>query len=219
MKKLLLTVAAALLLATNVHAQKQNYGPKAGINFSFLKNLEKIEWQDTPSQDTVFDILRTSFHLGAYYQYQVRPKISIGTELVYVRAGMIYKDHALKLSYTCIPLWGMFHPKGCSKGWGFYMGPTLNFLWKATPVRLYGLIKEDHVTTSEWGVIGGMRYQFAWGLGCDLRYHVGLTDIFYFHHAEERPADIASIALKNHYLQLSVSYNLDTWRRRSRLTH
>ena len=62
----------------------------------------------------------------------------------------------------------------------------------------------------EWAVIGGVRYQFRWGLGIDLRYSWGLTDIFYFRNRKERPVDIANIALTNHALYLSASCDVVT---------
>lgn len=211
---------AILLLTVDAQAKKISYGPKAGGNLSLFKNLDKIQLQDPAPEGSVFDVLTTSFHYGAYCEYGLTPKLSIGTELVYARVGCVYKQFStqkrqerpgLKLIYTCIPLWLMFYPAGTQKGWSFYLGPSLNFLWRASSTGSVALIiEEHHVAWYEWAVIVGLRYQFSWGLGIDLRYSWGLTDILDFQNPKERLVDIADIAFTNHYLQLSASYDLAT---------
>ena len=206
-----IVVAIAIALGIpSAHAQRLSYGPKAGINFSAISQLDKFQ---TPKQrkkgkqEGLFDVLRTSFHTGAYLEYRPIPKLSIGTELVYSRVGFVHKKYALKLSYTSIPHWIMFYPFGHSAGTGVYLGPPFDFLWQATPVRLK-LLQERHMSTLALSAIAGIQYTFAWGLRIDLRYNWGLTDIFDFQAPAQRPFQIAGLQLANHWLQLSLGYNL-----------
>ena len=196
-------------LANRIYAQRLNYGPRAGINFSFIKGLDKLPLPKRSTQGSVFDIMRTAFHVGAYSEYAFTSKLSLGMELFYGRVGSIYEKIALRLSYVHIPAWLMFCPWGHQQGIGVYAGPSLNFLWHAASENLSLFnIKERHVDPFEWAIVSGGRYLFDFGLWIDLRYNWGLTDIFDFQPASQRPRQLDNVGLTNHCLQLSLGYNL-----------
>lgn len=209
MKKILLIAATIWGLTTRLHAKAISYGPKAGVNFSFIGNLDKLQPKKSSAAVSVFDVARTAFHWGAYGEYVLNKQFSIGAELVYTYVGSVYKNQGLQLSYISIPAWCMYHPFGMQQGFSAYLGPALNALWHATPKNLL-IIKEQYIAPFEWAIVGGLRYLLDFGLSIDLRYNWGLTGIFDFHPdpAGLRPAPLKGIKLTNHCLQLSLGYNL-----------
>ena len=211
MKKKLCVLAVVLGLASQVWARGIGYGPKIGGNFSFISNLNKIPLDVAKNaKATLFDIARTSFHWGAYCEYVLMEKLSIGVEMMYTRAGSIYKsvdmEHALRVSYVNIPVWVMFYPFKVQQGLGIYLGPALNALWHAAPKNLK-IIAEKHVGSFDWAIVGGMRYQSFFGLCVDLRYNWSLTDIYNFR-GNERPYFMEDVKFRSNVLQLSLAYNL-----------
>ena len=219
MKKKLCVLLFVLVLASQVWAKGIGYGPKVGGSFSFISNLDRLPLVAMlQTEATLFDIARTSPHWGGYFEYALTEQLSIGAEMLYTRVGSIYqgpdREYALRTSYINIPIWVMFHPLQLKPGFGIYLGPALNALWHAVPknLGLYNceIIKEKHVDSFTWAVVGGGCYQSFFGLCVDLRYNWGLTDIYYFRGADARPDFIKGITFASHVLQLSLAYNLAT---------
>lgn len=210
MKKLLLIIATIWGPATLLHARVINYGPKIGVGFSFIGNLDKLAPQKSSTEADVFDIARIAVHWGAYGEYALDQRFSVGAELMGTYVGSLYKNMGLHLSYISMPIWCMYYPCGLHQGFSVYLGPSFNFLWRAEPKLPFNLIQEDHVNPFEWAIVIGLRHLLDFNLHVDLRYNWGLTDIFDFdpHPAKLRPKQLKNVKLTNHYLQLSLGYNL-----------
>ena len=209
-KKRRIAVAIAMLFSMSAaNAKRFSYGPKLGANASFIHNLDKLKLSRKRSkkkpQAGLFDILRTSFHGGAYVEYAFTPGLSAGAEIVYSRVGSIYKKYALMLSYIHIPLWSMYYPTAALPGLGLYAGPQFDFLWRATPKGL-PILQEGQMSVLVLSLIGGVQYTFDWGLRIDLRYDWGLTDIF--DTTAVRPKGFKKTTLTNQCLLLSVGYDV-----------
>lgn len=183
MKKIsLLMVALATMIG--VHAQRTNFGLKAGANASNITN-----------QDT-----KIGYHLGALAHIHMGPSFAIQPELVYSNQGAKHTlsngTHNLNLNYVNIPLLFQYM---AGTGLRLQTGPQVGFLTSVED-KLNGNVT-NHYTASnfkntEFAWTFGIGYQGNSGLGVDGRYNLGLSNI----------NDAGSGTLKNNVAQVGLFY-------------
>ena len=155
MKKVVLITVLTVLGLTEVHAQKINFGAKAGLN------IASITGDNTDNLDPI-----TDFHFGIQAEISISEKFSFQPELLY--SGQGSKVH---LNYLNIPLMGKYY---VSKGFSLEMGPQLGFLLSA---KNDDTDAKDAFKSLDFGVNFGIGYKLDNGLNFSARYNLGLSDI------------------------------------------
>jgi hypothetical protein len=167
MKKMLSVCSVTLLFSLLVNAQHTSFGVKAGINASSVK-VEDGEDYDG----------KVGIHLGGLAHIHITQHFAFQPELVYsIQGGKDGDDLKLKLNYINIPLLAQYMTLD---GFRFQTGPQIGFLVsaksKAGDVE-YDI--KDDLESVDISWVFGASYLFpgANGIGVDVRYNLGLTNI------------------------------------------
>lgn len=196
MKKIY-TIAAIFAIGFSANAQQEvKYGPKAGVNFATVSNVENSK-------------MLTGFYVGAVAEIKFNDKFSVQPELVYSAQGvkqefsetfmgvtMSYKN-TTKLDYINIPILAKYY---IVEGFSVEAGPQFSFLVKAED-KSEGQ-KEDikkYTNSFDFGIGAGLAYDLANGFFANARYNFGLSDI-----AKEK--ENGSKSVKNGVIQVGVGY-------------
>lgn len=162
-------VIAGILIAGIVNAQHVNFGIKGGLNLYNIQNDNNSKYD-----------MKTGFHLGLLGHIHLDPSIAVQPELVYSSQGAKYTsnnlEYKLNLGYINLPvmLQYMFN-----NGFRLEAGPQLGFLISAkSDVNNASVDVKDNFKTIDFGVGLGVGYiKPSTGLGVDLRYNAGLSNI------------------------------------------
>lgn len=167
MKKLLfvLVASSAFLMAT---AQSVHFGVKAGVNIASLK-VENGDDFDT----------KASFNAGGLAHIHVTQHFAIQPELLFSGQGGSYKvgnnTGHINLTYLNIPVLAQYM---FGDGFRLETGPQVGFLLGAkSKVNKVTVDVKDSYKTSDVSWAFGAGYVSDMGLGVDIRYNLGLTNI------------------------------------------
>jgi hypothetical protein len=173
MKKTVLVCAAVLFMAALVAATTFDFGVKAGG--SFFKN----DWSDNDGSEKTL----TRATIGAFALANITPMIGIQAEINYLTTGIWWDDDGLKVvetyGYLHIPVLvrarlmreGTFVPV-------VFAGPAVGILLSA---KWDGDDVKDSFKSTDFGADLGVGAEIALGemkLLIDLRYYLGLTDVY-----------------------------------------
>lgn len=188
MKKTFGVVLFLLFAVVIVEAQNTTFGVKAGLNVS------KVNIEDGEDYDS-----KTGLHLGGLAHIHISRNWAFQPELVFSMQGGEddgNDDLKLKLNYLNIPLLIQYMTHD---GFRFQTGPQIGFLLSAKSES--GDVEvdiKDQMETAELSWTFGVGYLFprANGLGVDLRYNLGISNI----------VEDDDIEARNRVFQIGVFY-------------
>lgn len=161
------------------------FGPKAGANFSTMMGTNGAGPK-----------LITAWHAGGVANFSFNKSFAVQPELVYSREGAEKEGTKYNLGYLRLPV--LLQLRHAS---GLYVqaGPQLGLLMSAHYKMNGSDTKEDvkeFLNKFETSLVMGLGYRAPMGLGIDLRYAAGLSEL-------NPQSD-----LKVHTLGVSISYLL-----------
>lgn len=198
-KKIIAFVFGAAICSSTAFAQESGFGAKLGLNLATIST-------DAEDSDPG---MRTSLHIGAYYNYMVSDKFAIQPELVYSGQGAKETADILgteievtsKLDYINIPIMAKYY---ITEGFHLHAGPQFGILMSAkAKVEIDGESEEDDledVSTLDIGLGIGLGYELESGLNFGFRYNLGFTNINSGDYAEE-------VNTTNRVMQIGVGYS------------
>ncbi len=169
MRTYLLTAIAFLLMTVTVHAQHTNIGIKGGLNAYNIKG-------DNSSNND----MKYSFHVGLLGHIHLDNQIALQPEIIYSVQGTKYKsngnDSQLNLNYVNIPLLIQYM---FDNGFRIEAGAQLGILASAKSEvgNITTEVKSNFKSTDIGAVVGMSYVKPSTGLGFDIRYNHGLTNI------------------------------------------
>jgi hypothetical protein len=163
----------AMLLSFFVMAQEPpKYGLKGGLN------VYKLDYSNNADTDW-----RTGFHLGGLAHIHLTPSFSLQPEVYYSSQGTKQPNPFgggtlnLNLSYINVPLLLQYN---FANGFRLQGGPQVGFLVgvsdKVNDVELNRL-STDNFKSVDVSIPLGVSYLGFSGLGMDVRYNIGLTNV------------------------------------------
>src|SRR5690554_6814940 len=171
MKKLVLSALAVCALSGSAIAQQEvKFGPKAGVNFANLSNLDNSE-------------MKTGFHVGAVAEIKFNDKFSIQPELLYSAQGTKFTSNnsevKLNNDYINIPIMAKYY---IVDGFSVEAGPQVGFLTKAEQEGTFGNLTgktdvKDRYKSVDFGVNFGLAYDLPNGFFANARYNLGLSKV------------------------------------------
>ena len=149
-------------------AQETSFGVKAGLSLSgFNEDLSA----DTDAQ--------TGFVAGVLVSINFSDIFSLQPEVLYSQQGANPDrgDNTFIMDYINVPILAKFF---FLEGWYGAIGPQFGFSIRADTEDIEGRddLDLDDTKTFAFAVPVGTGYQLDSGLGLDVRYNVGLTDVF-----------------------------------------
>lgn len=156
MKKLLFIAAISLGIAANVNAQANEFGIKAGFNYS---NFTGDDVDDLDS--------RAGFHVGAIYHLGINDDFAFQPEILLSTKGA----EDLNLMYVDIPLLAHIH---ATEELTFHVGPQVGFLLSA---KNDGTDVKDAYKSTDLAAVLGTTYRLETGLFFTLRYNYGISNV------------------------------------------
>jgi opacity protein-like surface antigen len=202
MKKNLLLFA--LIIGFASHAQKPQFGLKAGLNIANAA----LSGDGSPDGKSL-----AGFHVGLFTDFKLSSKFSFQPELLYSAQGTQFDyvvnfegvnydtSSKLKLNYINIPLMMKYYadPK-------FYLefGPQIGFLTSADiEVTVLGTTStqdfKDSMNSTDFGLNFGLGYDVSKKVVLSARYNQGLSNGF-----NTEPGDNSK--LKNNVISFSLGY-------------
>ena len=165
MKKLTPLILVTTLFSSVISAQHSTQlGIKGGVNFSALH----VDQQSSTH--------RTGINAGLLAHIHLSPHLALQPEAMYSSQGAEYTDDVkTKLHYINVPVLVQYM---FGKGLRLQTGPQVSFLTGAetkTPVSETSANEVFDKTDVAWSL--GTGYLTRSGLGVDVRYNLGLTDI------------------------------------------
>lgn len=164
-RKLFYSVFILLSYAGNGQTPVQ-FGPKAGINFATM----------TGGEMTGIEML-TSWHAGAVANFSFSKLFTLQPELFYSQEGAQSDGLKYVISYLRLPVLFQLHHSS-----GFFVegGPQFGLLVRGK-ARYKDTDKvedmKDVLNTFETSLVMGLGYRLPAGLGLDLRYVAGLSNL------------------------------------------
>lgn len=196
MKKSFLIAVVMLLGITTITFSQIKYGVKAGLVSANQK------W--SASGISISPDAKIGAVFGAFVKFEVSEKFAIQPELLYVMKGTkmdgdIFEsseDVTFKYNYLSIPIVAKYY----MGGFNLQAGPSFDFLMSAKVDYGDGEddIKDD-LKGLDLGLALGAGYDLPSGLGFDIRYVMGLTDI-------NNSDEMEGIEMKNNCLMFTISY-------------
>lgn len=197
-------VVALLAAFSTVGFSQIRYGAKLGANISSLK-FSDDEGMDLSS--------RISPLLGGFLEYGLSDKFALQGELVYSNEGgkfsadtyfdgmeePINVDYTIKNSYLNIPLLAKYK---FGNGLSLQAGPQFGFLMSSKLKMEAGGEEDeqdlkDDMESMNTSIALGAAYELESGLGFDLRYNMGLSNVM---------KDMGDETVKQNTLQISAFY-------------
>lgn len=168
MKQLFLFLIV-MLFSTSIWAQHVNLGVKGGLNLYTIHNDNGSKY------DT-----KASLHIGLLAHIHLEKQLAVQPELLFSAQGAKYKTESsevnLKLNYLNIPvlLQYMF-----DNGFRLEAGPQVGFLISAkSEAGSVSVDIKNSIKPVDLGLAFGLSYiKPTTGLGIDLRYNLGLSNI------------------------------------------
>ena len=187
MKKITTLIIAMSLIITVSNAQKVSIGPKLGVNFSTLSDLEGAE-------------SRVGLQAGGFLVYSIVEHFGISIDVVYSQQGANSKINGsdLHLDYIQLPLLAniFFNQYGDDFRPKITIGPAVGILASAKGP----FVEKDDFNSTDFGFVAGLGFNYKVGekkwLNVDARYGMGASEIF--------KEDIPGLDVKNSYFSITV---------------
>ena len=189
MKKYILLLAFFSFFLTNAQIEFRP-GVKAGLNLANFTNTESNT--------------KTDFYIGAFLNVDFVSFYNLQPEVVYSRQGLKSKFSGiddLEINYISIAIVNKFFP---FKDLGLHaiVGPSFDFNISDN----YDSSFTDDIVGFDFGLFGGVGYEFPFGLSVEARYKQGFVDIF----GENVNNTVGFDELfANKVIQIGVSYQFD----------
>jgi hypothetical protein len=197
MKKIALTLFAAVFIFTLQSQAQVRGGIRAGVNAATWGGDAVESFTDMLDATGVMKTeMNPSFHAGAYLQVPINSAVSIEPGIYYSGKGMrvtqtfatnsIIRPQATVTNnahYIEMPVLMRFH---LGPGFQIYAGPQLSYLVENrvnVEAGVLGLTYEQDWKTdpglrkADFGVTGGIGYEFARGLNLQAGYEWGLSSL------------------------------------------
>jgi len=166
MKKMISVCSVILFFSLLAKAQHTSFGVKAGINASSVNVKSGDDYEG-----------KVGVHLGGLAHIHITEHFAFQPELVYSMEGGKSGDFKLKLNYINVPLLAQYMTLN---GFRFETGPQLGFLTSAkteegdSETDVKDQIKSFNFS---WAFGAGYLFPGGSGLGIDLRYNLGLSNV------------------------------------------
>ena len=185
MKKTWTVVLAMLFSGVAVFAQQTHFGLKAGLNLSSVKISDGEDYDS-----------KGGLHVGGLAHIHLSDHFAVQPELVFSMQGGKDGDTKLNLNYVNIPVLAQYMFDG---GFRLQTGPQLGFM--ASAKSKTGDVEvdvKDQLATIDfsWSFGAGYLFPGANGLGADVRYNVGISNI----------SDNSSYEARNNVFQVGLFY-------------
>jgi hypothetical protein len=167
MKQYLIVAIALLLMTCTVHAQGVHPGLKGGLNvYNVLGN-----------QPTNY-VPKFSYHFGALTHFHVTDHFAVQPEVIYSAQGARYENSSLdlRLKYVNVPVLAQYM---FGNGFRLQAGPQVGIMASAkTEINGEKTNVENLFESADFGATAGLSFvRPETGLGFDVRYNQGFTDI------------------------------------------
>lgn len=192
-------MAVMLLGISTVAFSQMKYGVKAGL---VSANQDWSAGGISISPDA-----KIGAALGLFVKFELSEKFALQPELLYVMKGAkmdagifgeeMSGEMKLNANYLSIPVIAKYY----FGGFNLQAGPTFDFLMSAKSV--YDGEDEDikdELKGMDLGLAFGAGYDLPAGIGFDLRYIIGLSDI-------NGSEDMEGVEIKNKCLMFTISYS------------
>ncbi len=167
MKYYLIAVFSLLLLTGSVQSQKIYVGAKGGLNAYTILGGQPINFSP-----------KISYHFGMLAHIHISEKFALQPEIVFSGQGARYQNNNvnLRLKYINVPI--LFEYM-FGNGFRLEAGPQLGILASAKSKFNNSKIDvKSQFQGADLGIVVGMSYiKPSTGLGFDIRYNQGLTNI------------------------------------------
>lgn len=199
MKKVFMLMVVMLLGISTVAFSQMKYGVKAALNMSNVKFSEDIGMDPK---------VKMGLAIGGFLRFDVSEKFAIQPELLYSSMGTVFKDieeegfeydATYKLGYLSVPIIAKYY---VSPGLSIQAGPQLDLLLSAkVKYEAEGESEtedmKDEFESLNLGLAFGLGYEMESGLGFDLRYVLGLSELM---------KDADEVKTKSTLIQIGVTY-------------
>lgn len=188
MKKFLLIASVSVVALASKAQSDVHLGLKAGVNVASMKVENGSDYDS-----------RASFNVGGLAHIHVTKHFALQPELVVSGQGGKYDvtnntKGEVKLTYLNVPVLGQYM---VGDGFRLETGPQLGFLLGAkSNVNKVTVDVKDSYKTADFAWAFGAGYISDIGLGVDVRYNLGLSNIW----------DGTSNNMQNRVLQLGLFY-------------
>ncbi|CAM1349428.1 porin family protein [Tenacibaculum halocynthiae] len=202
MKKITLLLIAILTSVISYGQVKIKPGVKAGLNFSDFTNLNTVN-------NTSGNEGRTSFHIGGTVSFKFTDLYTLHPEVLYSEQGAELKgiringtsvsDVKIKANYLSFVVNNKF-----------FLGRGRFNLQVAPVIDI--LVSNENIndpSSFDFSVMGGVGYNFPFGLNVDVRYKQGITDLFGRNVGTNASTTNINDLVLNQVFQLSLGYEFD----------
>ena len=179
MKKLLLSAITFVAFGFAAQAQQDEFpvfGIKAGANFSNFGS-------DADTDST------TGFYAGVFLDIAEKGNFHLQPELLYSSEGAKDSD----LGYVRIPVMGKYY---ITPGLSVLAGPSI-----AAKINAKDYDVNKMVRNIDYGVEGGLAYEFDFGIFIDARYYLGLANIY-----DATGDDDSNYKVTNNSIRVGIGY-------------
>lgn len=165
MKTNLLIMLAFIMTTFELQAQHSNIGIKGGLN-TFTINGDNSGGND----------YKLGFHIGLLSHHHMGDQFALQPEIYFSTQGTSFNNGDLNLNYVNIPLLFQYM---FDNGFRLEAGPQLGILTSAeTKIGNNTEDVKNDFKSTDIGLVMGMSYvKPSTGLGYNIRYNHGLTDI------------------------------------------
>lgn len=187
MKKVICVLGVFCLFNLISQAQRVSIGPKVGVNFSTLTDVDEAE-------------SRVGLQAGGFLVYSIVEHFGVSLDAVYSQQGANSKNsnNEVHLDYIQIPLLAniFFNQYGDDFRPKISIGPSLGILTSAKGT----FVEKDDFNSTDFGIVAGLGFNYKVGekkwLNVDARYGMGASEVF--------KMDIPENDIKNSYFTLTI---------------
>jgi len=202
---------------TTPMAVKTRFGLRAGVNLADLAAKDQTAGDNTMAMEAQ---AKTSFNAGAFVNIPLgtvlrfQPEVSFSSQGGKLQggSGSTAFTYEQDLHYINVPL--MFQAMS-TKGFFIETGPQLGYLVAAHPKNGSGTMSnmstssnKDNFDKFDFAWSGGVGYMSRIGLGVDLRYNHGITNIM----EDNNTSQAMKGTWKNHVGQFSLIYQFGAYK-------
>ncbi len=161
MRKFLILI---VLLGTglNLSAQGLDFGVKAGVNFSSVRDASGLD-------------NRTGFVAGVFAGGKLGDKLGLQADLLYSQQGAEFELGDFNLDYVNVPIVVKYY---LSDNFNFHVGPQFGVLINDDAQTVVGETINDIATNNfDITAVLGLGFDLPMGIRLEGRYNFGLSDI------------------------------------------
>lgn len=161
MRKFLILI---VLLGTglNLSAQGLDFGVKAGVNFSSVRDASGLD-------------NRTGFVAGVFAGGKLGDKLGLQADLLYSQQGAEFELGDFNLDYVNVPIVVKYY---LSDNFNFHVGPQFGVLINDDAQTVVGETINDIATNNfDITAVLGLGFDLPMGIRLEGRYNFGLSDV------------------------------------------